>query len=78
METKGGNSYKGKSVVSCIIYILGTEELRKGTNFPRTNKRSRHLFLSDEGKLVSSRVCISTCVHKGKGARELMQKPKKG
>lgn len=52
METKGSNSYKEKSVVNSIRYILGTKELRKGTNFPRTNKRSWHLFLSDEGKLV--------------------------
>lgn len=72
METKGGNSYKEKSIVNSIRYIPGTEELRKGTKFPTTNKRSWHLFLSDEGKLVSSSVCISTCVHKGKGARELM------
>lgn len=72
METKEGNSYKEKSLVNSIRYILGTEELRKSTEFPRTNKRSWHLFLSDEGRLISSRVCISTCVHKGKGARELM------
>ena len=52
METKGSNSYKEKCVVNSIRYILGTKELRKGTNFPRTNKRSWHLFLSDEGKLV--------------------------
>ena len=52
METKGSNSYKEKSVVSSIRYILGTKDLRKGTSFPRTNKRSWHLFLSDEGKLV--------------------------